>query len=137
MTGNSRIFLEMVCEEGEAAMERLQKADKDEIIAWAEEKGIALTEEDFTSPEDYGLISDKELEAVTGGKACLCVMAGHGKTGGGDEECICPVAGAGFLKGGPSRCTCIAGGYGESLDTVWTPPEKKPVHGYQKKETNG
>lgn len=51
---------------------------KDELIALAKELGIALTEADFEKPD--GELNDDELDTVAGGKVCVFVVGGGGKS---------------------------------------------------------
>lgn len=65
MNENVKKFMELVFAEGAESIERMNKANKEELIVMAAERGIKLTEEEFE--EKTGKISDDELDAVTGG----------------------------------------------------------------------
>ena len=70
----------------------------EELIALAKENGIELTEEDAKKYFEQlnakkGELSDDELEAVTGGGACACVLPGGG--GGDGLKCGCFTGGNG------------------------------------------
>ncbi len=84
-----------------------------DYIALAAEYGVKLTEADF-QPSDAQELSEDELDAVAGGKDCLCVGAGGGT--GEDatktKTCACVVAGYGYMDDDKKRCFCLAGGSG-------------------------
>lgn len=131
MTENLKKLLETV-----SANEELNKkasaASKEELLAMAKELGIELTEDDL-KPESEEL-SDDELDAVAGGKSCMCVLGGGGKkTGDGSvyDVCACVAAGTGLKNSGGTliynpamdewssetnkvaRCVCVAAGAGK------------------------
>ncbi len=123
-----RKFLEAITKEGDKAfIEKLNKAETPEaVIALAKEKGFALTEADVKPESRSGELSDDELEAVAGGKACYCAVGGGGEADRGDKVCACVLYGYGRVTGfnGPLkdcsmigdpfvRCLCTLGGYGE------------------------
>lgn len=91
--------------------EKLQKADKGQVIALAKEHGITLTEADFETPQ--GKVSDDELAAVAGGGYCFCVLGGGGTAEEGAKACACVIAGMGYDAGGTARCKCVGAGQGD------------------------
>ena len=112
MTENMKKFLEAISRD-DAFIERMNKTKTmDEVIALAAEKGFALTEEDLNMAPASGELTDDEMDAVAGGKACYCAMGGGG-TGDGDnnETCACIVSGVGMAFNG-NRCFCAVGGVG-------------------------
>ena len=79
---------------------KVSKAETpEEIIALAAENGFTLTDDDLKREEPDGEVSDSELDAVAGGKACACVAGGGGEVGesshGRDTLCYCVLAGSG------------------------------------------
>ncbi len=118
MTDNLKAFLEAASKDKEL-LEKLKTAGTPEaVIALAKEKGFDLTAEDLKQePAPLSEISDDELEAVAGGKACACVLGGDGEENGYDEECGCLLLGNGDIEGathGRTRCTCFLAGGGSS-----------------------
>lgn len=85
-----------------------------DYIALAAEYGVKLTEADF-QPSGEQELSEDELDAVAGGKNCLCVIGGGGT---GEEAtktktCACVVCGYGYMEDDKRRCFCTAGGSGD------------------------
>ena len=140
MTENMKKYLELISGD-EEAMKNLNEQEpssiqeaKERIIADAAEKGITLTEEDFA---ETGELSEDELEAVAGGKECVCVIGGGGTATLEiyEDTCACVLAGAGRGYGyvsnwetnlsgdkeldkvltGMERCVCAVGGYGDAV----------------------
>lgn len=111
MTENIKKFLELVSGNEELAS-KAKNASKDEIIALAKEAGIALTEADFEAQSAE--ISDDELDAVTGGKKCICALSGGGtgESSTGTKTCACVGYGQGDMKNGKMRCQCPLAGSG-------------------------
>lgn len=143
MTENMKKYLELISRDEEAQKKlneqkssSIQEA-KERIIADAAEKGITLTEEDFAANAETGELSDDELEAVAGGKECVCVIGGGGTATSEiyEDTCACVLAGAGRGYGyvsnwetnlsgdkeldkvltGMERCVCAVGGYGDAV----------------------
>ena len=137
MTENMKRYLELISTD-EAARKQLNEQEpssiqeaKERVIADAAEKGITLTEEDFVEDTETGELSDDELEAVAGGKECICVIGGGGTaTHTTETTCACVIAGGGRgdmlemdledPKRQPKhhyvdRCTCCFGGHGNEL----------------------
>ncbi len=102
MTENMKKYLELISKD-EKAQKKLNEQEpasiqeaKEKIIKDAAEKGITLTEEDFAETADIGELSEDELEAVAGGKECLCVFGGGGTASHKPEKtCACVMAGIG------------------------------------------
>ena len=124
MTDNLKAFLEAVSQD-KAFFEKLTKAKVPEaVIALATEKGFVLTTEDLTPEPASGEVSDDELDAVAGGKTCVCVAGGGGEAGTRDETCACVLGGAGLyvdihqgkVIAEHQRCFCVMGGGGHSYD---------------------
>ena len=140
MTENMKKYLELISGD-EEAMKNLNEQEpssiqeaKERIIADAAEKGITLTEEDFA---ETGELSEDELEAVAGGKECVCVIGGGGTATSSvyEDTCACVIGGAGSGYGyvtkwvtdssgkrelieeraGMVRCTCPVAGYGDRI----------------------
>lgn len=112
-------FLELI-EQNEALKQRVTELDANtetkvlDYIALAAEYGVQLTEADFQQT-DAGELSDDELDAVAGGKTCVCV-AGGGGTGEdatGTKTCACVMIGNGDMQSGERRCVCALGGGGQ------------------------
>ena len=96
MTDNTKRFLEAASQD-KVFIEKLNKAETPEaVIALAAEKGFTLTEEDLKPEPASGEVSDDELDAVVGGKTCVCVAGGGGEAGTRDETCACVLGGAGL-----------------------------------------
>ena len=129
MTDNLKKFLEEASKD-EALIEKICKAEsKDVILSLAAEKGFALTAEDLSEPKaPNGEVCDDELEAVAGGKTCVCVAGGGGEAGGDDHTCWCVLVGEGSgyyhhhcgyygtKDGNENRCFCMGGGHGETVN---------------------
>ena len=121
MTDNMKKFLEEVSEDKEF-INKVNRAETPEaIIALAAEKGFALTLEDIKPEERTGEVSDEELDAVAGGKTCVCVAGGGGEKDDAEKDCQCICVGIGQgLYGAKAstedtvRCFCFGGGGGVS-----------------------
>ena len=109
MTENLQKFLEAVSK-NDAMIEKVNKMNKDELLAFAKDLGITLTEEDFEKPEKE--LSDDELDAVAGGGDCFCAYGGGGTSDNDDDTCACVLAGLGFTKNNSDRCVFSFAGYG-------------------------
>lgn len=120
MTDNMKKFLEAASQDKDFT-EKLTKAETPEaLIALAAEKGFALTADDL-KPEEAEKVSDDELQAVSGGNACACAVAGVGLVNpnkDGEEACGCGVAGIGRYTNGDVRCGCFVGGSGAGYGPV-------------------
>ena len=138
MTENFKQFLELVSKEKELA-DKVNAMSKDEIIAYARELGIELTQADLNAPGAE--LSDDELEAVSGGNQCHCVLGGGGTTGVrstylpdgtvaityNDEACACVAVGLGYevtehndgTVNKSKRCTCVGAGVGVGVDGLY------------------
>ncbi len=112
-------FLELL-EQNEILKKQVARLDakKDsqpsDYIALAAEYGVELAEQDFGPPQENGL-SEDELDAVAGGKTCVCV-AGGGGTGEdvtSTKTCACVMVGNGSMQSGERRCVCVVGGGGD------------------------
>lgn len=123
MTDNLKKFLELVSAEDKAYAEKVCKADVDELIALAAEKGVTLTAADFEQPGDAeGEVSVDEADAVAGGGKCYCFLSGDGRSGktydSEDNYCGCVVVGDGTgwhgREGFRTRCDCPVYGSGVS-----------------------
>ncbi len=119
MTDNLKKFLELLSQEDEAFIERVNRADDAGVIAIAKEKGLALTEEDLAQFEPEGEVPLDEADAVAGGKQCVCVLGGGGQPSGKcDLVCACTGGGTGYGadRENPSshyqRCWCAGIGHG-------------------------
>lgn len=110
MTENMKRFMELVSANRELA-NRLNSAPEDEIIAMAKSLGVALTAADFERRD--GGLSDDELDAVSGGGVCACVLGGGGAEDKSDKTCACVLGGGGEDRNGWARCVCIMGGNGK------------------------
>ena len=77
-----------ICESGKSNEEIDQ-----ELIALAKELGLTVTAKELDAYENGEELSDDELEAVTGGGACACVLPGGG--GGDGLKCGCFTGGNG------------------------------------------
>lgn len=102
-------FLELASEDHQLAKD-LQNADKETVLRLAREHGINLTEEDFDEADAE--ISDEELDAVSGGDYCHCMLGGGGKGGYNQKTCACVGGGGGEYEDGGARCACVAVGMG-------------------------
>lgn len=110
MSENAKKFLELISENEELG-KKLSSAAMDDIIAIAREQGIELTGADFN--EQYGELSDDELDVVAGGwKDCTCVAGGGGKKDADGKACACVVYGQGDARNGKVRCACGVAGVG-------------------------
>ena len=117
MKENLKKFLEAVSQNEELA-KKINTLSMEDILALAKEMGIALTEEDLTTPQT---LDDADLETVAGGKECYCAMGGGGTADSPFEKtCACVLYGQGDwnnkfdtrLEG--ARCYCLAGGAGDA-----------------------
>ena len=93
MTENLKKFLE-AASKNEELRRKLSSASQETIFIEAKALGFELTEADFHPPS--GELSEDELEAVTGGKDCICIVYGLGKASGHDDRCECPFYGQGY-----------------------------------------
>ena len=134
MTENMKKFAEFISAQDKETLENVSKLGKDELIAFAAEKGFPLTEVDFEQPEEDEALSLDELDAAAGGKTCACFIAGGGVqdltehedgTESGDGGCACVLPGFGKAFDhdevigkksgfGPMRCFCSLTGDGDS-----------------------
>lgn len=72
--------------------------------------GLDLAPEDFFQQETE--LSDDDLDAVAGGGACGCVIAGGGSRDDADFQCGCFIGGQGGGRGNENRCICAMAGGG-------------------------
>lgn len=114
MTENAKKFLAQVSQDTELA-EKLRSANVEQVIALGKELGFNLTEDDFAQPE--GEVSEEELDAVSGGKTCACLVNGGGSKSLSDNICACVWGGygSGEFDSGETflRCACVVTGGGE------------------------
>lgn len=75
------------------ALNKDPKATVADFIALAKEYGVELTEADFQPVPTDGELSDSELEAVSGGDTCICVVGGGGTKDKYHETCACVAPG--------------------------------------------
>ena len=117
MTENMKKFLETASADKEFVERLNESKDEEAVIALAKEKGFTLTKEDLNQQEKKsGALSEDELDAVAGGKACYCAVAGGGEEGEFDDTCGCFGVGSGSEKGITSaRCFCMIGGHGMEM----------------------
>ena len=95
MTENMKKFLKAVSEGG---WENVNKMEKEELIAFAKEKGIELTEEDFIQEEiteEAEKLTLDEMNSIAGGRYCLCVIGGGGGSDEKSDTCGCALIGFG------------------------------------------
>lgn len=88
----------------------------DVTLAFAKEKGYALTAEDLRP--DIRELDQDELSEVAGGGTispgrCVCPLAGSGT--GHKLKCTCVIYGSGDCPIDKGYCTCVFGGYGATL----------------------
>lgn len=112
-------FLELM-EKNEELKKQVEKLDAEknsqpsDYIALAAKYGVQLTEADF-KPVDAGELTEDELDAVTGGGDCSCIVGGGGS---GDEgrtkTCACIMGGGGETSDGSCRCICVTVGVGST-----------------------
>ena len=120
MTDYMKQFLEEASKDKNLA-EKLNNAETaDEVIALAAETGFTLTEEDLKPDTGIQDVSDDELDAVAGGKACYCAVGGGGEANSNEKVCACVLVGVGEMADGKERCDCCVGGYG--ADKAVKPP---------------
>ena len=113
MTDNLKRFLEEASKDAEL-VEKIGKADSVQtIIALAAEKGFNLTEEEMKQPSNSTPIMNDELDAVAGGKDCMCTIGGGGEAGLYSDTCACVLGGVGLMTDGESRCMCALAGAGD------------------------
>ena len=115
MTENVKKLFEKLSAD-KALAEKLSKLEKADLIAAVKELGIELTEADFA--KDEAALNEHELDAVTGGGDCLCVVAGGGTADADSKACGCVLAGGGYHDNGEQRCYCVAGGSGDAEKSV-------------------
>lgn len=98
MTENIKKFAEIISKD-EEMKKRASKSSKEELIDFAKELGICLTDEDFEVSEQ-GEVSEDELAAAVGG-AGFCVLLGFGQGKdpidcvlmGWEEDLLCTLVG--------------------------------------------
>lgn len=83
MTDNVRKFLEAVSQNEEEKKEVSALRTKEEVIAYAKDKGFTLTDEDLEQSKEE--LSDDELDAVAGGNICGCGET-NGVVGSGGSQ---------------------------------------------------
>ena len=115
MKENLQKLLETISGESEETREKITGLSREELIAYAAEKGITLTEADFATAEEEGEVSLDEAEAVSGGDPCRCVLTGTGKKDpeNNDKKCQCVAVGWGHDTIGNGRCYCLGDGSGK------------------------
>lgn len=101
MTDNMKNFLEVLSKDEELKKKAVTISEKDNIIAFAKEAGVELTEEDL-QPIDGAELSEEELEAASGGMFCIVIGGGEGR----HHTCFCMGAGM-----GDSYNACVMIGY--------------------------
>ena len=113
MTDNMLKFLQAVSKD-DAMYAKFGSATQEEMIAMAAEMGIALTAADF---EKKAELDEDELDAVAGGKECVCVLGGGGEGGGrwDSKVCACVLGGGGETGDGGCRCVCTVNGWGRRM----------------------
>ena len=122
MTENIKKLLEIISSDEEAVKTMNALPTMEDVIAFAKEKGVTLTEADFQKPE--GELNEDELEAVAGGKECWCSFGGggtadeyyyyRGLSSPHQSTCACVVAGVGKKNWGTDiRCACAFFGAGD------------------------
>ena len=118
MTENMKKLLEIISGETEEVREKLTDMSREELTAFAAEKGIVLTEADFEPRETESEVSLDEAEAVSGGDSCKCTVTGTGKKNEDyrDNKCKCVAVGWGHDDIGNGRCYCLGTGSGISCD---------------------
>jgi len=116
MTENMKKLAELISSLDREAMEKASRMSKDELIAFAAEKGITLTDADFDVTEDDKALSMDDLAASAGGDHCGCVVGGGGleDLSKGEKLCACAIVGEGATVAGPPRCFCPAVGGGRT-----------------------
>ena len=120
MKDNIMKLLEIASEDRDFS-EKLKKASTtEEIKALADEKGLTLSDEDLDRNTAVSELSDDEVEAVSGGGSCVCVVGGGGTEDGGGKTCACVIGGIGDYKdpylGMNARCSCFYFGTGDGND---------------------
>ena len=119
MTENLKNFLQKASEDRAWLDELNSLDDRDAVISKtlnrAKELGIMLSAEDFEQRQ--GELSEDELNVVSGGGTCACVLGGGGTEGayGVDKTCACVLTGAGLDCDGLLRCFCEVGGGGKAF----------------------
>ena len=90
---------------------------RNELLPVAKEAGFEFSLEDLkeyaAEAKETGELADLELAAVVGGTkgtACVCVIGGHGSSGG--QEMVCVVVGSGAGKVEAMFCCCVVAGGG-------------------------
>ena len=126
MDGLSEKIFELASQDEEFA-EKFGAAETPEaIVALLAEKGLDVAADDLQAlaqPAAEGAVklSEDELDAVAGGKACYCVVGGGGVKGKYDETCGCAAAGWGYFIDHTAgdrhvRCQCAVAGEGVTHD---------------------
>ncbi len=120
MTKNMEKFLEAMSAEGEEKRAAMREMDQAGLIALAAEKGILLTEADFSPAEAEGEVSLDEADAVAGGRRCSCTGVGYGNKDNehNDGRCACVAFGSGNDQVGNERCMCVAHGQGNQCNGI-------------------
>lgn len=110
MTENIKKLLELATDKREL-QDKLNKANKEELIAIASENGISLTDADFAQSSE---INDDELGSVAGGSGedSSCPWGGVDIRNTG---CSCSEHGVGVTD--TLVCVCVLGGSGRQRMT--------------------
>lgn len=117
MNENVKKFLEAISKDN-SLVTKIKNTTHEELLALAAKLNLPLSKEDIDSNKpEANAISMDELEAVSGGKKCVCAVGGGGEaTRKGQHVCACVVAGYGdtdIITGLHCRCVCSWGGGGK------------------------
>ena len=116
MTDHLKQLLEAASEDPELR-EKIKIAQSlEEIVELAHQKGLDFTIEDIQDGEGKEPLASEDLEVVTGGKVCVCVVGGGGEASRhGQHVCACVLGGLGDVEcpgGRDIRCLCTGAGGG-------------------------
>ena len=134
MTKKGELLMMLIESDEEFEKKFLECKDTGEVKKLTLEYNLELSDEDLDFSIDKEELDVEELEAVAGGKACVCVLGGGGEADRkGQGTCACVGAGwgkvdyscklsaiqstgQGYQEGGYMRCCCCGGGGGKDHD---------------------
>ena len=90
MTEKGKQFLEQICADEEKREKLTSLETIEEVLKYAREFGYELTAEDLSGETpDAVKLDPEELDTLSGGSTCVCVICGGGKaTREGQHVCV-------------------------------------------------
>ena len=113
MTKNGKEIVEKIKDDSKLKEEVKKCKTKEDVIKTLNQNGLKCNVDDFIDPNSNNNVSLDELKKVSGGVACVCILAGEGyytkqTDTGWNCDCFCFGEGSGICS-----CFCVVGGGGE------------------------